>query len=89
MTSLVSCQSSHDCDCKQYSPEFVEGPLRPYFPALVRSSRFVELRPRALGSLWRYLPTRKGRGPGLPLVASTALAVCHTRRLSRHRVCAG
>jgi hypothetical protein len=63
--------------------------LRPYFPALVRYSRFVELMPQALVPLCGYLPTRKGRCPGITFVDSTSLAVCHNRRISRHKVFAG
>jgi Transposase DDE domain len=62
---------------------------RAYFPALVSYSRFVELLPRAVVPLCGYLSTRKGRCTGITFVDSTSLAVCHNRRISRHKVFAG
>jgi Transposase DDE domain len=89
MTIIVYFHRSHYRDFKHYYTEFVEGHLRPYFPALVSYSRFVELMPRALVPLCGYLHTRKGRCTGITFVDSTSLAVCHNRRISRHRVFAG
>jgi hypothetical protein len=67
----------------------VEEHLRPYFPVLVSYSRFVELMPRAVVPLCGYLSTRKGRCTGITFVDSTSLAVCHNRRISRHKVFEG
>jgi hypothetical protein len=89
MTIIVYFHASHYRDFKHYYTEYVEGHLRPYFPALVSYSRFVELMPRALVPLCGYLHTRKGRCTGITFVDSTSLAVCHNRRISRHRVFAG
>ena len=89
MTIIVFFPSSHYRDFKHYYTEYVEGHLRPYFPTLVSYSRFVELMPRTLVPLCSYLHTRKGRCTGITFVDSTSLAVCHNRRISRHRVFAG
>jgi DDE family transposase len=89
MTILVYFHSSHYRDFKHYYTDYVAVHLRPYFPALVSYSRFVELMPRALVPLCGYLHTRKGRCTGITFVDSTSLAVCHTRRISRHQVFAG
>ena len=89
MTIIVFFHSSHYRDFKHYYTEYVEGHLRPYFPALVSYSRFVELMPRALVPLCGYLHTRKGRCTGITFVDSTSLAVCHNRRISRHKVFEG
>ena len=89
MTIIVFFHSSHYRDFKHYYTEYVEGHLRPYFPTLVSYSRFVELMPRTLVPLCSYLHTRKGRCTGITFVDSTSLAVCHNRRISRHRVFAG
>ena len=89
MTIIVYFHSSHYRDFKHYYTEYVATHLRPYFPALVSYSRFVELMPRALVPLCGYLHTRKGRCTGITFVDSTALAVCHNRRISRHKVFAG
>ena len=89
MTIIVFFHSSQYRDFKHYYTEYVEGHLRPYFPTLVSYSRFVELMPRTLVPLCSYLHTRKGRCTGITFVDSTSLAVCHNRRISRHRVFAG
>jgi hypothetical protein len=86
MTILVYFHCSHYRDFKHYYTEYVATQLRPYFPALVSYSRFVELMPRALVPLCGYLHTRKGRCTGITCVDSTSLAVCHNRRISRHKV---
>jgi Transposase DDE domain len=89
MTIIVYFHSSHYRDFKHYYTEYVATHLRPYFPALVSYSRFVELMPRAVVPLCGYLHTRKGRCTGITFVDSTSLAVCHNRRISRHKVFAG
>ncbi len=86
MTIIVYFHSSHYRDFKHYYTEYVGGHLRPYFPALVSYSHFVALMPRALVPLCGYLYTRKGRCTGITFVDSTSLAVCHNRRISRHKV---
>jgi len=89
MTIIVYFHSSHYRDFKHYYTEYVATHLRPYFPTLVSYSRFVELIPRAVVPLCGYLHTRKGRCTGITFVDSTSLAVCHNRRISRHKVFAG
>ena len=89
MTIIVFFHSSHYRDFKHYYTEYVEGHLRPYFPTLVSYSRVVELMPITLVPLCSDLHTRKGRCTGSTFVDSTSLAVCHNRRISRHRVFAG
>src|SRR4029453_2351456 len=58
LTIIVFFPPSLYRDFKAYYPEEGEGHLRPYFPALVIYSRFVELMPRALVPLCGYLHTR-------------------------------
>jgi hypothetical protein len=89
MTIIVFFHSSHYRDFKHDYTEYVEAHLRPYFPALVSYSRFVALMPRALVPLCGYLHTRKGRCTGMTFVDSTSLAVCHNRRIARHKVFEG
>jgi hypothetical protein len=86
LTISVYFHSSHSRDFKHYSTAYVAGHLRSYFPAFVSYSRCVELMPRALVPLCSYLSPRKGRCTGITFVDSTALAVCHNRRISRHQV---
>jgi hypothetical protein len=89
MTIIVFFHSSGYRDFKRYYTQYVAVHLRPYFPALVSYSRFVELMPQALVPLCGYLHTRKGRCTGITFVDSTPLAVCHNRRISRHKVFEG
>jgi hypothetical protein len=89
MTLLVSFPWSPYRTCNHYSLDSVVPPLRPYFPTCVRSSRFVELMPRALGPLCGSLHTRKGRCTGMAFIDSTPLAVCHHRRIAAPKVFAG
>jgi Transposase DDE domain len=86
LTIIVYFHCSHYRDFKHYYTEYVATHLRSYFPALVSYSRFVELMPRALVPLCGYLHTRKGRCTGVTFVDSTPLAVCHNRRIARHKV---
>ena len=89
LTLLVSFHRSHYRTCKHYDTEYGEPHLRPYFPTLVSSPRFVEWMPRALVPLCCSWHTRKGRGTGIACIDSTPLAVCHNRRIKAHRVFAG
>jgi len=59
------------------------------FPGLPSYQRFVEWMPSALIPLGAYLKSRLGRCTGISFVDATALAVCHNRRIYRHKVFAG
>lgn len=56
------------------------------FPKLVSYNRFVELMPSALVPLCGYLQSRKGECSGISFIDSTALKVCHNRRIHSHQV---
>lgn len=51
--------------------------------------RFVGLIPSVVVPLCAYLEQCRGRCSGLSFVDSTPLAVCHNRRITRHKVFAG
>jgi hypothetical protein len=89
MTIIVSFHWSHYRTFKHYYTDYVDPHLRPYFPMLVSSTRFVELMPHALVPLCCYLYTRKGRCTGIAFIDSTPLVVCHNRRIASHKVFAG
>jgi hypothetical protein len=89
MTILVYFHRSHYRTFKHYYMNCVVPQLRPYFPTLVSSTRFVELMPRALVPLCCYLHTRKGCCTGIAFIDATPLGVCHTRRIASHKVFAG
>ena len=51
-----------------------------------RYPRFVALIPRMIVPLLAYLQSRYGNCTGISFIASTALRVCHPKRISQHRV---
>jgi hypothetical protein len=59
------------------------------FPRLPSYNRFVELMPSALVPLCGYLQSRKGQCSGISFIDSTALKLCHNRRIHAHKVFAG
>ena len=52
-------------------------------------NRFIELMPRCLLGLFAFFQTIKGDCSGVSIVDSTALAVCHNRRIHQHQVFEG
>lgn len=63
--------------------------LRRYFPAMPCYERFVALQPSVLIPLLCFLCSRLGHRTGIYYIDSTALAVCHNRRIGRHKTFAG
>ena len=61
MTSRASFHGSHSRTFQHDSTEAGGRPLLPSFPHLVRSTRFVEVRPRARVPRCCSLPPRRGR----------------------------
>ena len=89
MTVIVMFHSSSYRNFKAY---YTEQVLKNYlwaFPRLISYQRFVELMPQALVPLCGYLQTRKGRCSGISFIDSTALKVCHNRRIHSHKVFEG
>jgi Transposase DDE domain len=79
--------SGHKCFEYYYRQEVLQGSLKSYFPHAPSYNRFVELKPRMLVALIGYLHClRLGRLLGLYYADSTALKVCHQRRIHSHRV---
>ncbi len=89
MTIVIHFHQMRFRDFKTYYLVYVLGHLRREFPHAVSYHRFVELMPTAAGPLCAYLQTCVGTCTGLSLVDSTALAVCHNRRIPQHRVFRG
>src|SRR3954471_3710814 len=82
--------SGHKCFEYFYQHEVLQGNLKSYFPAAPSYNRFVELKPRMLVALICYLHSlRLGTLLGLYYADSTALKVCHQRRIHCHKVFAG
>lgn len=86
MTILIHFHQVRFRDFKTYYLVYVLGHLRREFPNAVSYQRFVELIPSTIGPLCAYLQTCLGTCSGLSFVDSTALAVCHNRRIGQHRV---
>ena len=89
MTIVVFFHYSRLRDFKTYYNTVVCGGLRGHFPDLVSYNHFVELMPRTIMPLCVYLNQRKGACTGIAFMDSTALAVCHNRRIHQHRVFQG
>jgi hypothetical protein len=89
MTIMIHFHQLRFRDFKTYYLVYVRGHLRREFPQAVSYHRFVELMSTALGPLCAYLQTCYGHCTGISFVDSTALAVCHNRRIRSHRVFRG
>jgi transposase len=89
MTIVIHFHQMRFRDFKTYYLAYVRGHLHREFPHAVSYQRFVELMPGTIGPLCAYLQTCLGSCTGLSFVDSTALAVCHNRRIRQHRVFRG
>jgi hypothetical protein len=86
MTILIHFHQSHYRTFKAYYTEHVQVHLTSEFPHLVSYTRFVALIPRMMIPMLAYLQSRYGACTGISFIDSTSLAVCHPKRISRHRV---
>src|SRR5215213_6733376 len=89
MTILILFHQSHYRTFKAFYTEHVCVDLGSEFPTLVSYTRFVEFFPSALVPLCVYLHTCLGACTGVSFIDSTKLAVCHNRRIQKHRVFRG
>jgi len=89
MTLLILFHQSGYRTFKAFYTQYVLIHLRPEFPGLVSYSRFVEFMPSTLVPLCAYLRQCCGNCTGISFLDSTAIAVCHNRRIAQHRVFAG
>jgi hypothetical protein len=79
--------SGYKCFEYFYCQEVLQGSLKSYFPHAPSYNRFVELKPRMLVPLICYLHClRLGTFLELYYADSTALKVCHNRRIHCHKV---
>lgn len=89
MTLLIAFHQSGFRTFKQFYTGFVCTYWKGAFPTLVSYNRFVEFIPWVLPVLYAYLRSLMGQCSGVSFADSTALAVCHNRRIKQHRVFAG
>ena len=86
MTIEVHFHQKQFRNFKTYYTEHVAEHLSKEFPKLLSYTRFIQLRPRILVALCAYLQRCYGSCTGLSFVDSSALSVCHNRRIKQHRV---
>jgi len=86
MTIVIYFHQTGYRDFKHFYQKHVCKQLAEEFPKLVSYGRFIELMPSVLLGLCAYLQRRFGSCTGIAFIASTSLAVCHNRRISRHKV---
>ncbi len=86
MTILILFHQSNYRTFKHFYIEHVMQNLRSEFPHLVSYNRFVEEKATVLLPLCAYLLSRRGATTGISFIDATTLAVCHNRRIPRHRV---
>jgi hypothetical protein len=85
MTILVFFHFSNRTTFKHYFEKDFDF-LKRYFPQLVSYNRFTELIRTAIIPLFIYLQLFEVQKSGIYFIDSTKLAVCHNKRISRHRV---
>ena len=86
MTILIHFHQSHYRNFKAFYLWQVCRQYRDEFPNLLSYHRFVALIPTALMPLCIYLHTRRGTNTGIAFIDSTALVVCHNRRIYSQKV---
>ena len=86
LTIVIHFHQAHYRDFKAYYLQYVAVQLRAEFPQLVSYQRFVELMPTIVVPLCAYLHACFGACTGISFIDSTALAVCHNRRINQHKV---
>lgn len=89
MTILIAFHQSAYRNFKAYYIEKVCCDWRSAFPGLVSYQRFVEWMPATLLPLCAYLRHCFGNCTGINFLDSTALKVCHNRRIHQHQVFLG
>ncbi len=89
MTTLILFHMSHYRDFKTFYIQHVKHYLQADFPGLVSYTRMLTLKQRSLIPLCAFLSSRKAKTLGHAFIDSTKIAVCHNRRIPRHRVFEG
>jgi transposase len=86
MTILIGFHQSCYRNFKTYYQEKVQPEWAQAFPGLVSYQRFVEWIPSTLVPMCAYLRSCFGKCSGISFMDSTALKVCHNRRIKQHKV---
>ncbi|MBD1822990.1 IS982 family transposase [Cyanobacteria bacterium FACHB-DQ100] len=86
MTILIAFHQSCYRNFKTYYQEKVQSEWTGAFPGLVSYQRFIEWIPGTLVPMCAYLRSCFGSCSGISFMDSTALSVCHNRRIERNKV---
>ena len=86
MTIAIHFHQSKYRTFKDYYLKHVCQYLTDDFPNLVSYNRMVELMPNVLNACFYYLKSRQGKATGISFIDSTAIPVCHPKRISRNKV---
>ncbi len=86
MTVMIFFHNSPFKNFKHYYLYYIRTFYKGEFPSIVSYSRFVQLMPRLFLPLTILLHALLGRKDGIYYLDSTSLAVCHPKRIQRHRV---
>lgn len=86
MTIVILFHQSHYRNFKAFYLGYVCCHLKQDFPHLVSYPRFVTLMQGMGMPLYVFLSVSMGRCTGISFIDSTSLAVCHNKRIKRHRV---
>lgn len=86
MTILIAFHQSCYRNFKTYYQEKVQPEWAGAFPGLVSYQRFIEWIPATLVPMCAYLRSCFGSCSGISFMDSTALSVCHNRRIERNKV---
>lgn len=89
MTIIIHFHQSSYRNFKSYYVDHVWIHLKSDFPNLVSYNQFLDLKKSVLMPLCAYLNQRKGHCTGISYVDSTPIAVCHNRRIHRHKTFEG
>ena len=89
ITILLVLHSSQSKYLKSFYQRVRGDVLRQYFPGMPCYEGFVTLQKSVFMPLLCFLLSRLGQRTGIYYIDSTALAVCHNRRIGRHQTFAG
>src|SRR5919109_2713448 len=89
ITILLMLHSSRFKYLKSFYQGVMGDVLRQYFPGMPGYERFVTIQKSVFMPLLFLLLSRLGQRTGIYYIDSTALPVCHNRRISRHQTFAG
>jgi Transposase DDE domain len=89
ITILLMLHSSQFKYLKSFYQGVMGDVLRQYFPDMPCYERFVTIQKSVFMPLLFFLLSRLGQRTGIYYIDSTALPVCHNRRISRHQTFEG